>query len=167
MKSYPFVSLFQFNYIWVDSTNFLPYTEETLNENSIFARQGACLGNAQQMALNSLARVFETLTPNAKAIYVIIAKFQIKAVDDLESAATEGAADGSGFYQGISFKDLYQKSRKSFLVNSDLTLRAQLTEFRDHKLLRERKGADDGIDYLLIPLKNETLKEFLEQHDVQ
>ena len=31
----------KFNYIWVDSTNFLPYTEETLNENSIFARQGA------------------------------------------------------------------------------------------------------------------------------
>ena len=46
----------KFNFIWVDSTNFLPYTEETLNENSIFARQGACLGNAQQMALNSLAR---------------------------------------------------------------------------------------------------------------
>ena len=103
--------------------------------------------------------LYKTLTSNAKAIYVIIAKLQIKAIDDLED-------NTDAFYQGISFKDLYQKSRKSFLVNSDLTLRAQLTEFRDHKLLRERKGADDGIDYLLIPLKNETLKEFLEQHDI-
>merc|ERR1719365_287599 len=145
----------KFNFIWGDSTNFLPYTEETLNENSIFA---------QQMALNSLARVFETLTPNAKAIYVIIAKFQIKAVADLEDA---GSQEGNIYYQGISFKDLYQKSRKSFYINSDLTLRAQLTEFRDHKLIKERKGVDDGIDYLLIPLKNETLKEFLEQHDIE
>lgn len=153
----------KFNFVWEDCTNFLPYTEETLNENSIFSRQGACLGNAQQMALNSLARVFETLTPNARAIYVIIAKYQIKAVADLEADSQEG----HNFYQGISFKDLYQKSRKAFYVNSDLTLRAQLTEFRDHKLIRERKGADDGIDYLLIPLKNETLKEFLEQHDIE
>ena len=88
-----------------------------------------------------MSRVFETLTPNAKAIYVIIAKFQIKAIDDLED-------NTDAFYQGISFKDLYQKSQKSFLVNSDLTLCAQLTEFWDHKLLRERKGADAGIDYL-------------------
>ena len=149
----------KYNFVWWDATNYLPYTEETLNENSMFARHGGS-GNLQQATLNSLARVFESLTPNAKGIYVAIAKYQMSAVKELE------AEEGS-FYQGISFKDLYQKCRKSFLVNSDLTLRAQLTEFRDHKLIRERKGADDGIDYLVIPLKNQTLAEFLEQHDVQ
>ena len=147
------------NFIWFDATNFLPYSEETMNENSLFARRGAC-GNMQQMALNSLARVFESLTPNAKEIYITIAKYQMNAVKQLES-------EESTMYQGISFKDLYQKCRKSFLVNSDLTLRAQLTEFRDHKLIKERKGLDDGIDYLVIPLKNNTLAEFLEQHDIE
>lgn len=40
---------------------------------------------------------------------------------------------------GLSFQDFYQRCREAFLVNSDLTLRTQLTEFRDHKLIRTRK----------------------------
>lgn len=40
---------------------------------------------------------------------------------------------------GLSFQDFYQQCREAFLVNSDLTLRAQLTEFRDHKLIRTKK----------------------------
>lgn len=40
---------------------------------------------------------------------------------------------------GLSFQDFYQQCREAFLVNSDLTLRAQLTEFRDHKLLRTKR----------------------------
>lgn len=40
---------------------------------------------------------------------------------------------------GLSFQDFYQQCREAFLVNSDLTLRAQLTEFKDHKLIRTKK----------------------------
>ena len=40
---------------------------------------------------------------------------------------------------GMSFQDLYVRCRESFLVNSDQTLRAQLVEFRDHKLIRAKK----------------------------
>ena len=40
---------------------------------------------------------------------------------------------------GMSFHDCYTKCREAFLVNSDATLRAQLTEFRDHKLIRSKK----------------------------
>jgi len=40
---------------------------------------------------------------------------------------------------GLSFQDFYQQCREAFLVNSDLTLRAQLTEFRDHKLIRTKR----------------------------
>ena len=40
---------------------------------------------------------------------------------------------------GMSFHDLYIRCRESFLVNSDQTLRAQLVEFRDHKLIRAKK----------------------------
>ena len=39
----------------------------------------------------------------------------------------------------MSLQDLYQRCREAFLVNSDLTLRAQLTEFRDHKLIKSKK----------------------------
>ena len=49
------------------------------------------------------------------------------------------------FLSGLSFQDFYQRCREAFLVNSDLTLRTQLTEFRDHKLIRTRKV---GLQYL-------------------
>ena len=45
----------------------------------------------------------------------------------------------SNFLAGLAFADLYQKCREAFLVNSDLTLRTQLTEFKDHKLIRTKK----------------------------
>jgi origin recognition complex subunit 2 len=49
------------------------------------------------------------------------------------------------------------------LVNSDLTLRAQLTEFKDHKLLQMRRTAD-GTEVLHIPLENNQLEEFVQKH---
>ncbi|XP_016407837.1 origin recognition complex subunit 2-like [Sinocyclocheilus rhinocerous] len=67
---------------------------------------------------------------------------------------------------GLSFQDFYQRCRESFLVNSDITLRTQLTEFRDHKLIRTKKGAD-GVEYLLIPVDNGTLTDFLEKNEVE
>ena len=125
------------------------------------------------LALSSLSRVFESLTPNAKEVYLTIVRYQLEALEEMK----EDKKNGDDFkcskpqminnmtYQGLSFKDLYRRGRKAFLVNSDLTLRAQLTEFRDHKLIRERKGVDDGIDYLIIPLNAVTLGEFLEQRN--
>lgn len=67
-------------------------------------------------------------------------------------------------YTGLSFQDFYQQCREAFLVNSELTLRAQLTEFRDHKLIRTKKGTD-GVEYLLIPVDNGTLTDFLEKEE--
>ena len=40
---------------------------------------------------------------------------------------------------GITFVDLYTRCREKFLVNSDTNLRAQLTEFKDHKLIKVKK----------------------------
>ena len=50
------------------------------------------------LALHSLRRVFESLTPNAKDIYLLIVKYQMEAVEE----------QGFAFYQGFSFKDLYR-----------------------------------------------------------
>ena len=50
------------------------------------------------LALHSLRRVFESLTPNAKEIYLLIVKYQMEAVEE----------QGFTFYQGFSFKDLYR-----------------------------------------------------------
>ena len=46
---------------------------------------------------------------------------------------------------GMSLQDLYQRCRESFLVNSDLTLQAQLTEFRDHKMIKSKKVCNCNV----------------------
>lgn len=64
----------------------------------------------------------------------------------------------------MAFKDLYQKAREGFFVTNEITLRTQLTEFLDHKLIKEKRGVD-GIQYLTIPLDKALLQQFLEQQD--
>lgn len=66
------------------------------------------------------------------------------------------------FLLGIAFKKLYSVCREAFLVSSDLALRAQLTEFVDHKMVKFRRSAD-GTEYLMIPIANQLLQQFLNE----
>ncbi|XP_077096403.1 origin recognition complex subunit 2 isoform X3 [Siphateles boraxobius] len=136
-----------FNWLWYETTTYLPYAEETSYENSLLVHQTGAL------ALSSITHVLRSLTPNARGIFRLLAEFQLENKDNPA-------------YTGLSFQDFYQRCRESFLVNSDITLRTQLTEFRDHKLIRTKKGAD-GVEYLLIPVDNGTLTDFLEKNDVE
>lgn len=136
----------KFNWLWHDVTSYELYRDETSYENSLLVRQSGTL------ALNSLTHVTKSLTPNARGIFELLVKYQLEHKTDSES-----------IYLGMSFHNCYVKCREKFLVNSDMTLRAQLTEFRDHKLIRSRKG-QDGVEYLYIPIDNGTLTQFLEQN---
>ncbi|XP_034039726.1 origin recognition complex subunit 2 [Thalassophryne amazonica] len=133
----------QFNWLWWECVTFQHYAEETSYENSLLVQQTGAL------ALSSLTHVLRSLTPNARGIFKLLVKFQLEHQDDPS-------------YTGLSFQEFYQRCREAFLVNSDLTLRTQLTEFRDHKLIRTRKGAD-GVEYLMVPVDTNTLVDFLEK----
>ncbi|XP_021175102.2 origin recognition complex subunit 2 isoform X2 [Fundulus heteroclitus] len=135
----------QFNWLWWECVTFQHYTEETSYENSLLVQQTGAL------ALSSLTHVLRSLTPNARGIFRLLIKFQLENKDNPS-------------YSGLSFQDFYQRCREAFLVNSDLTLRTQLTEFRDHKLIRTRKGAD-GVEYLMVAVETSTLMDFLENED--
>ncbi|XP_037314166.2 origin recognition complex subunit 2 isoform X1 [Pungitius pungitius] len=132
----------QFNWLWWECVTFQHYTEETSYENSLLVQQTGAL------ALSSLTHVLRSLTSNARGIFQLLVKFQLENKDNPS-------------YTGLSFQDFYQRCRQAFLVNSDLTLRTQLTEFRDHKLIRTRKGAD-GVEYLVVAVDATTLMDFLE-----
>ncbi|XP_058405549.1 origin recognition complex subunit 2 isoform X5 [Diceros bicornis minor] len=134
-----------YNWLWYETTTYSPYTEETSYENSLLVKQSGSL------PLSSLTHVLRSLTPNARGIFRLLIKYQL---DNQENPS----------YTGLSFQDFYQQCREAFLVNSDLTLRAQLTEFRDHKLIRTKKGTD-GVEYLLIPVDSGTLTDFLEKEE--
>ncbi|XP_030761209.1 origin recognition complex subunit 2 [Sitophilus oryzae] len=136
--------LSKFNFIWWDVTSFLPYTEETSFERSMMVQQSGTL------ALSSLRNVFLSLTQNSKAIYLKIAKYQIENFGQ--------------YYQGMAFRDLYMACRESFIVSSDLALRAQLSEFLDHKMVKTKRSVEDGTEYLIIPLANSLLQKFMEEN---
>jgi len=138
--------LSKLNLIWFDCTTFLPYMEEAGGADSLMVRKTG------QLALASLGSVWASLTPNAKKIYIIIIKYQIENMEESDN------------YPGFSFMELYRLCRAEFLVASDLALRAQLTEFRDHKLVKSKKGSDGG-EYLTIPLDKPTMTAFLENID--
>lgn len=134
-----------YNWLWYEATTYSPYTEETSYENSLLVKQSGSL------PLSSLTHVLRSLTPNARGIFRLLIKYQLDNQDNPS-------------YIGLSFQDFYQQCREAFLVNSDLTLRAQLTEFRDHKLIRTKKGTD-GVEYLVIPVDSGTLTDFLEKEE--
>ncbi|XP_067109233.1 origin recognition complex subunit 2 [Osmerus mordax] len=136
----------QFNWLWWECVSFQRYIEETSYENSLLVQQTGAL------ALSSLTHVLRSLTSNARGIFRLLVEFQMENKDNPA-------------YTGLSFQDFYQRCREAFLVNSDLTLRTQLTEFRDHKLIRTRKHAD-GVEYLLVPVDTSTLTDFLEKEDM-
>ncbi|KOC60680.1 Origin recognition complex subunit 2 [Habropoda laboriosa] len=134
----------KFNFFWWDTTTFLPYQEETSYEGSLLVQQSSAL------ALSSLHNVFLSLTSNAKSIYILLAEYQLKNCSNVN-------------YTGMAFKDLYRAAREGFLVSSDIALRAQLTEFIDHKLVKIKRNID-SVEHLMIPLSNGLLKQFLEEH---
>ncbi|XP_033175298.1 origin recognition complex subunit 2 [Bombus impatiens] len=135
----------KFKFFWWDTTTFLSYQEETSYESSLLVKQSGAL------ALSSLHNVFLSLTSNAKSIYLLLVKNQLSNSNNVN-------------FTGMAFKDLYRAAREGFLVSSDLALRAQLTEFIDHKLVKIKRNID-SIEHLIIPLSSGLLKQFLEEHD--
>ncbi|KAJ8733351.1 hypothetical protein PYW08_001649 [Mythimna loreyi] len=134
--------LSRFKFTWWDVTTFVPYSEETSYENSLMTHRSGAL------QLSSLKSVYQSLTSNAKGIFKIIIEYQLE--------------NQKQHYQGLPFKDLYSKCREQFLVSSDLALRAQLTEFLDHKLVK-MKRTYDGSENLVIPIDNVLMQQFLDQ----
>lgn len=135
----------KFRFTWWDATTFLPYTEETSYENSLMSQSSGAL------QMSSLRSVYQSLTTNAKGIFNIIIEYQLENYKQAQ-------------YQGLPFKELYSKCREQFLVSSDLALRAQLTEFLDHKLVKMKRSYDSS-ENLIIPIENGLLQEFLEKQN--
>ena len=133
----------RFNWVWHNASTYSHYTVETSYDKSLSGE------GSEILMLRSFRHVIQSLTPNAKGVFRILAQYQL-----------DNASDPT--YIGLPFSDLYQKCREAFLVNSDMTLRAQLTEFRDHKLVRSKKG-QDGTEILTISIENDLLKRFMEQ----
>lgn len=65
-----------YNFLWWDCTTLLPYTNETAFENSVF------LQNSGELGLAAMNNVFQSLTSNARGIYMLMVDNQLKNKKD-------------------------------------------------------------------------------------
>jgi len=127
-----------FNFLTFDVATFNPYYVETRQAGNLFAK------GTSQVGLASLQHVFDSLTENGKGVLTLIIKEQITQISKQKD--------------GPNFKELYKLCRKAFLVNSEVGLKAQLVELKDHRLI------PDSNEQIRIQLATPQLEAFLQQN---
>ncbi|XP_048331332.2 origin of replication complex subunit 2 [Ziziphus jujuba] len=128
----------QFNWSWYHVPTFAAYKVEGMFFPLILAH-----GNTTQTA-KTAAIVLQSLTPNAQSVFKVLAEYQLSHPDE----------------EGMQLNDLYTVCRERFLVSSQVTLNAHLTEFKDHELVKTKRHSD-GQDCFYIPLTSEALQKLL------
>ncbi|XP_078165155.1 origin recognition complex second largest subunit 2 [Carex rostrata] len=129
----------QFKWSWHHVPTFVPYKIEGLFNPLILSSCGHV-----QTTKTALV-VLQSLTPNAQSVFRVLAEFQLANEKE----------------EGMHVSELYTKCREQFLVSSQVTLNAHLTEFKDHKLVKMRRHSD-GHDCLHIPLPSNALEKLLQ-----
>jgi hypothetical protein len=77
--------LSRYNFVWWDVTSLQPYTGETQFENSLLVQRSGGL------ALSSLSNVFHSLTTNARSIFIIMVRHQLRNQKDPTYLGTKHA----------------------------------------------------------------------------
>lgn len=149
-----------FNWLWRQLHTFAPYVDETcVSTGGNGGGVGAflSLGRSRDAeAVKGAGVVMRSLTPNARAIFSLIAKEHIESA----TGATGSVGDGGG----MTVETLYNMARERFLCSSEDTLRAHIREFRDHELLRVRRGPN-GQDIVSIAMDAEATRQVLRDID--
>ena len=133
------IVLARYNWIWHDVTTFERYTMETSYENSLLIHQSSSL------ELTSLTSVLKSVPEKTHKMFELLATYHLEHKTDPT-------------YNGVPFRELYRMCREKFLAASDVTLRAQLTEFFDHKLVKSRKIAN-GTETLTLLVQDSILEQ--------
>ncbi|KAI8981488.1 origin recognition complex subunit 2-domain-containing protein [Pilobolus umbonatus] len=143
------VTATRYNWIWHDVTTFENYLVETSYENTLLMKSGE-FGTSR-----GIQYVLASLTSNARGVFKILAEHQLA---EMELNNMEGKGNES---VGLSYNQYYQQCRQGFFVSSDLALRSELTEFKDHKIISIKKTVD-GTEIFFIPLDKNTLLNIIE-----
>ncbi|KAL0077033.1 origin recognition complex subunit 2-domain-containing protein [Phycomyces blakesleeanus] len=139
----------RFNWIWHDGTTYDDYLVETSFENSLLMRSGEMGG------VRGVQYVLTSLTSNGRGVFRVLAEHQLV---EMEMSSSDGS-DNSAL--GLPYNKYYQLCREGFYVSSDASLRSQLTEFKDHKIIHTKR-LPDGTEVFYIPLDKATLTSIVE-----
>ncbi|OLL25964.1 Origin recognition complex subunit 2 [Neolecta irregularis DAH-3] len=138
-----------YNFLWHETTTFIPYTIETSFENNLVSQISQVGGG------KGAKYVLSTLTPNARGIYRLLLESQVKLMKDTEQA-------NESF--GLEYKNWYTLSSKEFLVSNDINFRNTLTEFFDHRLVVSKRD-HVGEEILWVPFEKRGVVQILEDLD--
>nr|CDS32743.1 origin recognition complex subunit 2 [Hymenolepis microstoma] len=177
----------QFNWVWEECTTLLPYKEEACFANSRLLQRVLRDCNESGKSgdpISGLRHIWASITQNARDIFRLLAEYQLEEIKGIEAAA---AASSSKLQKnkakekakrgrdeedaatcgpkGMPLEELYWRCRDAFLATSEVALRAQLIEFKDHKFIKFTKDAN-GTEMVSIPLPQVNLVQILENKEV-
>jgi origin recognition complex subunit 2 len=144
-----------FRFIWHDATTFTPYLVETTFENSMLAQQNGELG------MQGMQHVLASLTLNARKIFALLGQHQLSK-HAASVSLTKKKTSMSPVEYGWTYQEFYRRAHEAFLVSNPVSFKTQLTEYKDHQMIKTVK-ASDGSDVLYIPLETHLLEQVLEQ----
>ncbi|KAL5964335.1 Origin recognition complex subunit 2, partial [Taenia solium] len=127
------------------------------------------------VALTRLRHVMASLTQNVCDIFRLLVEHQVQAFEEaqalLRPKAVKKTTDAKGplrkgkrneeekaVPKGMPLEELYWRCRDAFLTNTEVTLRAQLTEFKDHKLIKILMALNCFMFPSIWPVSRKSLK---------
>ncbi|KAJ3026814.1 UNVERIFIED_CONTAM: Origin recognition complex subunit 2 [Siphonaria sp. JEL0065] len=175
-----------FHWLWKDSTTYEEYFVETGYEGFVMveaeARKGA----------NGAVHVLRSLNSNARKMFKILADSQLETAaaatgrsggddnepsrkkrrvgqaddgedeDDEAAKAPTSTATTNSSSVGLAYYKFLNSCIENFCVNSQDNFKAQLAEFRDHRIILSRRGFQ-GEEILYIPFDKSVLETLLSQ----
>lgn len=155
------------SFLWHDVTTFEPYDVETsMAEDSGLV---SLVRGDGARTLHGMKHVMRSLPANARRVFRVLADHQLAASDD---AGTEGTSkegrhgskrgSGPGPAAGLPLQIYRRKCEEQFIpgIGSDVTFRAQLREFTDHKLMEQVMTAENG-EVVFIPMESRMIRDLL------
>lgn len=106
-----------------------------------------CAGRRQEAERRGATVVLQTLTQNAREVFLLIARNQLEHSD-----------------VGLTQSQLFHECRDHFLCSNEMTLKAHLNEFKDHGLITLKKGLN-GAEAYFITLSEDELERVMKEFD--
>ena len=158
----------QFNFIHHDMTTFLPYTEEELESlpEIISSR------TSNKRSIKGALFVLQSLTPNARAIFKLLAEHQLSINKNSnafitnhdsadESSDSESDSEEATCYSGLSAIELYKCAQEKFLISNEQAFKTIIGEFTDHELFKLAKSTVNGGEVYRIPFSDDNIGDIL------
>ncbi|KAI9013608.1 origin recognition complex, subunit 2 [Hyaloraphidium curvatum] len=157
------------SFLWHDVTTFEPYDVETsMAEDSGLV---SLVRGDGHRSLGGMKHVMRSLPVNARKVFRVLAEHQLAAsgAEGSETSSRAGRKQakaaskaGPSAAVGLPLQIYRRKCEEQFIpgIGSDVTFRAQLREFVDHKLMEQVVTAENG-EVVFIPMESKAITDLL------